>query len=51
VIKLLIDECLTPDLVDTARARWIEADHLVNQLIEIEDGGRVYATAWPSTQS
>jgi predicted nuclease of predicted toxin-antitoxin system len=28
VIKLLIDECLTPDLVDIARARWIEAAHV-----------------------
>jgi predicted nuclease of predicted toxin-antitoxin system len=28
VIKLLIDECLTPDLADIARARWIEASHV-----------------------
>lgn len=26
--KLLIDECLTPDLADIARARWIEANHV-----------------------
>ncbi|MEX2319560.1 MAG: DUF5615 family PIN-like protein [Bauldia sp.] len=124
MIKLLIDECLTPDLVDIARARWIEANHvsrigrasspdwrlvefaleadvafvtndardfrrlysridlhpglliilpqgnyrqqmrlfrilldyveehpdLVNQLIEIDEGGRVIATAWPNSQ-
>jgi predicted nuclease of predicted toxin-antitoxin system len=28
VIKLLIDECRTPDLVDVARARWFEAGHV-----------------------
>ena len=28
MIRLLVDECLTPDLVDVARARWIEADHV-----------------------
>ncbi len=28
VIRLHIDECLTPDLVDVARARWIEANHV-----------------------
>ena len=28
MIKFLIDECLTPDLVDVARARWIEAEHI-----------------------
>jgi predicted nuclease of predicted toxin-antitoxin system len=28
VIKLLIDEWLTPDLPDIARGRWIEANHV-----------------------
>jgi predicted nuclease of predicted toxin-antitoxin system len=28
VIKLLIDECLSPDLADIARGRWIEASHV-----------------------
>ena len=28
MIKFLIDECLTPDLVDVARARWIAAEHI-----------------------
>lgn len=43
MIKLLVDECLTPDLVDIARARWIETAH-VSRI------GRASAPDWKLVQ-
>lgn len=57
MIRLLIDECLSPALAKLANDRGIEATHLdaietagndiVNQLVEVDADGRVTMSAWP----